>query len=134
KWADAYHQQFGNVTISPNPNVTGSGAGIAAASAGQIDIGASDAFLSSGNLVQYPNMLNIPLAIAGQEITYNVHGLSGAHIRLNGQVLADMYQGTITSWNDSRIKNLNPNLNLPAQPIVLLRRAPGSGDTFLFTS
>jgi phosphate transport system substrate-binding protein len=135
KWAAAYHQQFGNVTFSVPAKPGGSSAGISEASTGQIDIGASDAFLSSGNLVQYPNMLNIPLGIAGQEITYNVRDVpASAHIQLNGQVLAAIYEGKITSWNDSQIKALNPGLNLPSEKIVLLHRAPGSGDTFLFTS
>ncbi|HEX2320268.1 MAG TPA: substrate-binding domain-containing protein [Streptosporangiaceae bacterium] len=101
-WASAYHQQFSSVSFTTAP--TGSGTGIADASSGHADIGASDAFLSSGNLVQNPSLLNIPLAIAAQQINYNLpHLAQGVHVRLNGAVLAAMYEGKITSWNDPAI-------------------------------
>jgi phosphate transport system substrate-binding protein len=132
-WASAYHQQFSQVTITTAG--TGSGAGIKAASKGTADIGASDAFLSSGNLVTHPDLLNIPLAISAQQVNYNVPGLrSGVHIRLNGTVLAGMYQGRIRTWNSPAITALNPGVNLPATKVVPLHRAESSGDTFLFSS
>ncbi len=132
-WAAAYHQQHANVSIATA--ATGSGKGIAEASAGTVDIGASDAFLSSGDLVTKPAMLNIPLAISAQQVNYNVPGLRPAtHLRLNGKVLAEMYQGSITSWNDPRIAALNPGVPLPHTPVVPLHRADSAGDTFLFTS
>ncbi len=132
-WASAYHQRFSQVTITTAG--TGSGAGIKAASAGTADIGASDAFLSSGNLVTHPDLLNIPLAISAQQVNYYVPGLrSGVHIRLNGTVLAGMYQGRITSWNSPAIKALNPGVTLPATKVIPLHRAESSGDTFLFSS
>ena len=132
-WASAYHRQFSQVTISTA--ATGSGAGIKAASAGKADIGASDAFLSSGNLVTDPNLLNIPLAISAQQVNYNVPGLrAGVHIKLNGTVLAAMYQGRIRSWNSPPIAALNPGVGLPATKVIPLHRAESSGDTFLFSS
>ena len=132
-WAAAYHEQHGNVSITTA--ATGSGKGIAAASAGTVDIGASDAFLSSGDLVTNPAMLNIPLAVSAQQVNYNVPGLRPAtHLRLNGEVLAEMYRGAITSWNDPRIAALNPGVRLPHTRVVPLHRAESSGDTFLFTS
>jgi len=132
-WAAAYHQRFPNVTITTA--ATGSGTGIADASAGSANIGASDAFLSSGNLVQDPDLLNIPLAISAQQINYNLpHLRPGAHVRLNGAVLAQMYQGVIRTWNDPAIAALNPGLPLPATKVVPLHRAESSGDTFLFSS
>src|SRR6266704_2199148 len=67
-WAAAYHQQHGNVSIATAP--TGSGKGIAEACAGTVDIGASDAYLSSGDLVTKPAMLNIPLAVSAQQVNY----------------------------------------------------------------
>ena len=132
-WATAYHAQHSQVTIPTG--ATGSGAGIAGASAGTVDIGASDAYLSSGDLVQNPRLLNIPLAISAQQVYYNVPGLSpGAHLRLNAQVLAEMYQGKITRWNNPAIGELNPRVRLPDTPVVPLHRSDSSGDTFLFTS
>jgi phosphate transport system substrate-binding protein len=132
-WASAYHQQFSQVSIATA--ATGSGAGIEAAASGTADIGASDAFLSSGNLVTHPDLLNIPLAISAQQVNYSVPGLRpGVHIRLNGTVLAGMYQGRIRTWNSPAIAALNPGVNLPATKVVPLHRAESSGDTFLFSS
>jgi len=132
-WAAAYRQQHPNVTIATAP--TGSGKGIAEASAGQVDIGASDAYLSSGDLVTNPAMVNIPLAVSAQQVNYNLPGLRpGTHLKLNGKILALMYQGVITSWNDSRIAAINPHVALPQTKVVPLHRADSSGDTFLFTS
>lgn len=132
-WATAYHQKFPNVTITTS--ATGSGTGIADAAAGTADIGASDAFLSSGDLVQNPSLLNIPLAISAQQVNYNLPRLGpGVHVRLNGAVLARIYQGQITSWNDPAIAALNPGVSLPAIKVRPLHRAESSGDTFLFSS
>ena len=132
-WAAAYHQQYPGVTVSTAG--TGSGAGIADASDGKADIGASDAYLSSGDLVTNPRLLNIPLAVSAQTVIYHVPGLpAGSHLQLNGTVLAGIYSGTITRWDDPQIKALNPNLPLPPLTIVPLHRSDRSGDTFLFTS
>jgi phosphate transport system substrate-binding protein len=132
-WAAAYHQQYPGVTVTTAG--TGSGAGIEDASDGRADIGASDAYLSSGDLVTNPRLLNIPLAVSAQTVIYNVTGLpAGSHLELDGTVLAEIYGGTITRWNDPQIKALNPNLPLPPLTIVPLHRSDRSGDTFLFTS
>ena len=132
-WAAAYHQQYPGVTVTTAG--TGSGAGIEDASDGKADIGASDAYLSSGDLVTNPRLLNIPLAVSAQTVIYHVPGLpAGSHLQLTGTVLAGIYSGTITSWNDPQIKALNPNLPLPPLTIVPLHRSDRSGDTFLFTS
>ena len=132
-WTSAYHQRYSNISISRA--ATGSGKGIAAASAGRADIGASDAFLSSGNLVQNPDLLNIPLAISAQQVNYNLPQLRpGVHVRLNGTVLAQMYQGIITTWKNPAIAALNPGVSLPNIKVVPLHRQESSGDTFLFSS
>jgi phosphate transport system substrate-binding protein len=132
-WASAYHQQFPSVSFTTA--ATGSGTGIADASSGKASIGASDAFLSSGNLVQNPGLLNIPLAIGAQQINYNLPHLGrGVHIKLNGAVLAAMYEGQVTTWNNPAIARLNPGVSLPGIRVVPLHRAESSGDTFLFSS
>jgi len=132
-WAAAYHEQFPALTVTTAS--TGSGKGIAAASAGKADIGASDAYLSSGDLVKNPTLLNIPLTISAQTVIYNLPGLSArSHVNLNGAVLARIYAGTVTTWNDPAITGLNPGLHLPAIKIVPIHRSDSSGDTFLFTS
>ena len=85
--------------------------------------------------MQNPALLNIPLAIAAQQINYNLPHLGhGVHVRLNGAVLAAMYEGRITSWNDPAIAQLNHGITLPTIKVVPLHRAESSGDTFLFTS
>jgi phosphate transport system substrate-binding protein len=133
-WAGDYHAQVPGVTISTTSS--NSGTGIADASAGTADIGTTDAYLSSGDLVKNPALLNIPLVISAQQVNYNVPGFNGpaAHINLDGAVLAAIYQGTVTLWNDVSIEKLNPKLKLPPLPIVPVRRSDSSGDTFLFSS
>jgi phosphate transport system substrate-binding protein len=132
-WAKAYHQQHPGVTVTTAG--TGSGKGIEDASDGAANIGASDAYLSTGDLVKNPALLNIPLAVSAQTVIYNVPGLpSGSHLQLDGTVLAGIYSGTITRWDDPAIKALNKTLPLPALAIVPVHRSDSSGDTFLFTS
>jgi phosphate transport system substrate-binding protein len=134
-WSAAYERANPGVTI--HPDLTSSGVGIADAKAGSTDIGASDAYLSSGDVVQSPTLLNIALTVSAQTVIYNIPGLSqGSRVSLNGQVLAEIYNGTVTTWNDSRITDLpgNKDLNLPSLKIVPLHRSGSSGDTFLFTS
>ncbi|HEY2505546.1 MAG TPA: phosphate ABC transporter substrate-binding protein PstS [Streptosporangiaceae bacterium] len=132
-WAAAYGQQFPQVSLTTA--ATGSGVGISAAAAGTVDIGASDAYLSAGDLVQNPTLLNIPLAISAQQVNYNLPTLpADVHLQLTGTVLAQMYSGAITTWNNPAIAALNPGVRLPATRVVPVRRSDSSGDTFLFTS
>jgi phosphate transport system substrate-binding protein len=132
-WATAYHRQHPNVTITVAG--TGSGTGIADASDGKASIGASDAYLSSGSLVQNPALVNVPLVISAQQVNYFLPGLpASVHVRLDGPVLAAMYSGQVTSWDDPAIQALNPGVRLPATRVVPLHRSDSSGDTFLFTS
>ena len=76
--------------------------------------------------------MNIALAISAQQINYNLPGIK--NLKLDGTVLAEIYNGKITNWNDPAIKALNPGVNLPSLKIVPLHREDSSGDTFLFTS
>jgi phosphate transport system substrate-binding protein len=120
-------------SVSITTASTGSGTGISAAAAGTVNIGASDAYLSPAQAQQYPTLENIPLAISGQQVNYNVPGVT-AHIKLDGPTLAAIYQGTITKWNNSKITALNPGVTLPDIPIITVHRSDSSGDTFLFSS
>jgi phosphate transport system substrate-binding protein len=129
-WRDGYHQNYPNVTI--NTASTGSGAGISQAIARTADIGASGAYLSNGDITAHKGLMNIALAIAAEQVHYNLPGVT-EHLKLNGKVLAAMYQGTIKTWNDPQIAALNPGVNLPATPVVPLHRSDGAGDTFVFT-
>jgi phosphate transport system substrate-binding protein len=129
-WRDGYHQNYPNVTI--NTASTGSGAGISQAIARTADIGASGAYLSNGDIAAHKGLTNIALAIAAEQVHYNLPGVT-EHLKLNGKVLSAMYQGTIKTWNDPQIAALNPGVNLPATPVVPLHRSDGAGDTFVFT-
>jgi phosphate transport system substrate-binding protein len=129
-WQTAYSTAEPSVTITSG--ATGSGTGIADASEGLVNIGASDAYLSASDLEKYPGLLNIPLAVASVDVWYNLPGIKS--LNLNGTVLAQIYSGKVTTWNDPAIAKLNPGVSLPSTKIVTLHRADSSGSTFLFTS
>jgi phosphate transport system substrate-binding protein len=131
-WGPAYHAQFPQVTLKTASY--SSGVGISSAAAGTTDIGASDAYLSPADVTEHTNLVNIPLAVAALVVVYHVPGIGTSHLKLNGKVLALIYSGRITSWNDPAIKALNPGASLPGRAIVLVHRADSSGSTFLLTS
>jgi phosphate transport system substrate-binding protein len=112
---------------------TGSGAGIEQTINGRVQIGASDAYMSDQQAQHDPDIINIPLAISAQTVNYNVPGLSGAGLKLDGPVLAEIYAGKIATWDASQIAALNPGVALPHQTIIPIRRGDSSGDTFVFT-
>ncbi|OBH90505.1 phosphate ABC transporter substrate-binding protein PstS [Mycobacterium sp. E2733] len=130
QWVSAFHSKYPNVTITTG--ATGSGAGIAQAAARAVDIGASGAYLSKGDMAAHKGLMNIALAISAEQVNYNLPGVT-EHLKLNGKVLGAMYQGKIKTWNDPQIAALNPGVNLPATPVVPLHRSDGAGDTFVFT-
>jgi phosphate transport system substrate-binding protein len=130
-WQNAYSTTNTSVTITSGS--TGSGTGIADAANGLVNIGASDAYLSSSDMQQFPNLINIPLTVAAVMVNYNLPTVK-TPVNLNGTVLAKIYTGKITKWNDPAIAALNKGVSLPAIPIVTLHRGDSSGTTFLFTS
>ena len=130
-WAAQYRSAFPNVRITIAP--TGSGAGIAQATAGRVQLGASDAYMTDEQISARPGTLNIPLAISWQVVTYNVPGLNGAALRLDGPTLAGIYTGKIRSWNDTAIAAMNPGMKLPDRQIVSVHRSDSSGDSFIFS-
>ncbi len=129
-WAPAIKQAYPNITVQTAS--TGSGTGISQAISGIVQIGASDAYMSDSQLAKAPGIVNIPLAISAQQINYNLNGV--ASLNLSGSVLAGIYTGKITYWDDPAIKADNPNTALPHNQIVPVHRTDGSGDTFLFTT
>jgi phosphate ABC transporter phosphate-binding protein len=110
----------------------GSGGGISALQAKTVDFAGSDAPLSATEMNNIPNALHIPETIGAVTICYNLPGIqTGLH--LTGQIIADIYQGSISMWNAPAIQNLNPNVTLPARSIVTVHRSDSSGTTFIFT-
>jgi phosphate transport system substrate-binding protein len=127
----------GYKSVAPDVDLTaastGSSAGNQAAIAGSASIGASDAYLSDEIAARHPNILDIPLAISAVAINYNLPGLNGTNLKLDGPTIAAIYSGTVTMWDDPAIKAMNPSVTLPHQTIIPVRRADGSGTTFVFT-
>jgi phosphate transport system substrate-binding protein len=133
RWAPAYHARFPQVTL--RITTSSSGVGISSAAAGATDIGASDAYLSPADVTKYVHLVNIPLAVAALMVIYHIPDLSpSTHLKLNGQVLAQIFAGTITQWDAPAIRNLNPGVALPSSAIVPVHRSDASGSSFLFTS
>jgi phosphate transport system substrate-binding protein len=122
-------------SLQVNYQPIGSGGGISAYKqpTPTVDFAASDAPLTANDLVNIPGALHIPETIGAVTVAYNLPGVaSGLH--LTGQVIADIFQGKITMWNDPAIQSLNPDITLPAQGINTVHRSDGSGTTFIFTS
>jgi phosphate transport system substrate-binding protein len=132
-WGPAYHARFSQVALRTTSS--SSGQGIDAAAASTADIGASDAYLSPATLAKHAHLVNIPLAVAALMVVYHVPGIGpGTHVKLDGKLLARIYAGQITQWDDPAIAAANPGVKLPSAGIVLVHRGDDSGSTFLFTS
>lgn len=123
------NQKYPNITLSAAAG--GSGTGQAEAISGTIDLGASDVYLSPAQLQSDPGILNIPISVSSLVVAFNLKGISS--LDLTGRVLADIYSGKITHWNDPAIAALNPRVALPSESIVPVRRLDSAGDTFDLT-
>ena len=129
KWADAYKTQ---TKVGLNYQSIGSGGGIKQIKAKTVDFGASDMPLTADELNK-ENLTQFPAIIGGVVPVVNIEGVGPGQLKLSGPVLADIYHGKIKTWNEPPIATLNPDLKLPASAITVVRRADGSGTTFLFT-
>jgi phosphate transport system substrate-binding protein len=130
KWADAYNKATG---ARLNYQSIGSGGGIKQIKAKTVDFGASDAPLSDDELAK-DGMIQFPTVIGGVVPVVNVAGIAPGQLKLTGQVLGDIFLGKIAKWNDPAIASLNAGVSLPDAAIAPVRRADGSGTTFLFTN
>ena len=130
KWADAYNKATG---ARINYQSVGSGAGIKQIKTKTVDFGASDMPLSDEDLAK-DGLLQFPTVIGGVVPVVNIKGIEPGQIKLTGQVLGDIYLGKITKWNDPALTALNPGVPLPDAAIAPVRRADGSGTTFIFTN
>jgi len=130
KWAAEYNKAQGQKV---NYQSVGSGAGIKQIDAKTVDFGASDMPLKDEDLAQ-KNQMQFPTVIGGVVPVVNIAGVTPGQLKLTGEVIADIFLGKITKWNDPAIKALNASLNLPDAAIAPVRRSDGSGTTFLFTN
>ena len=130
KWADAYYKTTGGKV---NYQSVGSGAGIRQIKAKTVDFGASDMPLKDDELAK-DGMVQFPTVIGGVVPVVNIKGIAPGQIKLTGQLLGDIYLGKITKWNDAALTALNPGVALPDSAIAVVRRADGSGTSFIFTN
>jgi phosphate transport system substrate-binding protein len=129
KWAEMYKKATGN---GLNYQSVGSGAGIKQIKAKTVDFGASDMPLPADELNQ-AGLFQFPAIMGGVVTVVNLDGVAPGQLKLTGPVVADIYLGKITKWNDQAIAGLNPGLKLPAEDITVVHRADSSGTSFLFT-
>ncbi|MGR4871092.1 phosphate ABC transporter substrate-binding protein PstS [Variovorax sp. LARHSF232] len=126
KWAAAYHSKTG---AKVNYQAIGSGGGITQIKSGMVTFGATDKPLSPDELKQ-SGLAQFPLVVGGVVPVVNIDAARVGEMKFTGALLADIYLGKITKWNDAAIAELNPGISLPDQSITVVHRADGSGTTF----
>ena len=129
KWAEVYKKETG---VGLNYQSIGSSGGIKQIRAKTVTFGATDAPVK-GEELDRDGMVQFPAIIGGTVPVINLDGFKPGELRVTGPVLADMYLGKITKWNDAKLAALNPGKNLPDQAITIVHRADGSGTTFNWT-
>ena len=135
KWFDQYNKITG---VQINYQAVGSGSGITQITNGTVDFGASDGIMSDAQITAAQAasgpILHIPMTIGPVAIAYNLAGIGTQQLKLTGSVLAGIYLGTITKWNDPQIIMVNTGLKLPDTTIAVVHRSDGSGTTYIFTN
>lgn len=130
-WTVTYHNLYSNVSI--NYQSVGSTAGRQLITNKTVDFGASDAPLTDAQIVAAPGLVLFPETLGGVGVTYNLAGISLAtHLNFTGDVIVEIYNGTITNWNDARIQSINMGVTMPNVPITAVHRSDGSGTTYAF--
>jgi phosphate transport system substrate-binding protein len=130
KWFEEFRQK--NPSIEINYQSKGSGAGIAQLTEGTVDFGASDMPMKDEQIAALKvKALHFPTVLGGLVPTYNLPGL--ADLKFSSEMLAGIFLGKITKWNDAKIAKANPGIKLPATDIIVVHRSDGSGTTFVFT-
>jgi len=135
-WAFAFGSIQPNVQV--NYASIGSGAGIAQITAGTVNFGASDAPLTSAQYTALPagsTLLTIPESASAVVPAYNIPGVAATtHLNFTGNILAEIFYGTITTWNNPKLAALNPHVTLPSNPITVVHRSDGSGTMYAYTN
>jgi phosphate transport system substrate-binding protein len=130
QWAYKYNQITG---MELNYQSIGSGGGIQQIKAKTVEFGASDAPLKVDELNEF-GLIQFPMVIGGVVPVLHLEDIKAGQLKLSGDVLAQIFLGTITKWNDAKIASLNPGLKLPDKDITVVHRADGSGTTWIFTN
>src|SRR5262247_1356654 len=130
-WMLTYNQAHSDVKL--NYQAIGSGGGIRQFSDGTVDFGGTDAPMSDSAIAAIQgNVLHIPTVMGAVVIAYNLQGVTQP-VKFTPDVIADIFLGKITNWNDARLASNNPGVTLPTQDIVVVHRSDGSGTSFVFT-
>src|SRR5579862_3893768 len=132
KWFSEYHKVHSNVQVNYQP--INSNGGIRQVTAGTVDFGASDMPMSDKQLQDAKglNILNIPTVLGAVVPAYNVPGVTG-EVKFTPEILAGIFLGKISNWNDAALAKVNPDIKFPNQEIVVVHRSDGSGTTFIWT-
>jgi len=131
KWFNEYHKAHPDIQI--NYQSIGSGGGIRQLTASTVDFGASDGPMTDQQLADAGRKIyHLPTVLGAVVPAYNVPGVN-VELKFTGKVLADIYLGKITAWNDAAIAKLNPGVNLPGTSIIVAHRSDGSGTTYIWT-
>jgi phosphate transport system substrate-binding protein len=131
KWFNEYHNLHSDIQI--NYQSIGSGGGIRQVQAGTVDFGASDGPMTDEQISQSKvKVLHVPTVLGAVVPAYNIPGVN-AELKFTPDVLADIFLGKLTQWNDARITKVNPGVNLPAQTITVVHRSDGSGTSYIWT-
>lgn len=130
KWAYEYKAQKG---VGLNYQSIGSGGGIQQINAKTVDFGASDAPVKGADLAA-KGQIQFPMVMGGVVPVVTLTGIGSNQLKLTGEVLAELFLGTVTKWNDPKIAKLNPGLKLPDMEVTVIHRADGSGTTWIFTN
>ncbi len=131
KWTQTYNNA--NPDVKVDYSAIGSGGGIKGITDKVVQFAGSDAPMTKEQEAKAPGILHLPTVAGPVVLTYNLPELTG-DIKLDGEALANIYLNKITKWNDAKLMALNPGLNLPDAPIVVVHRSDGSGTTFVFTN
>ena len=131
KWSTEFARVDTSVRVNYQP--MGSGAGMRQMSDGVIDFGATDEPMTDEQLKRSPiPLVHVPMTIGAVVVTYNVPGVTD--LKLTPDVVADVFRGVVRRWDDPRVRETNPNVTMPAQPITVVHRADGSGTSATFTT
>ena len=131
KWFSEYHKAHPDIQINYQP--IGSGGGIRQVLAGTVDFGATDGPMTDEQLSQAKiKILHVPTVLGANVPAYNITGVT-AQLNFTPEVLASIFLGQITAWNDPAIAAANPGVSLPNQPIIVIHRSDGSGTTYIWT-
>ena len=128
KMFDAYHKERG---VQVNYQAIGSGGGIRQLINKTVDFGGTDAFMEDADLKDVPPIIHIPVCLGAVSVTYKLP--TDPQLKISPDILADIFLGKLTTWNDPRIQAINPGVKLPDMNIVVVHRSDGSGTTSIFT-